>query len=46
MAARLPDGSYSRLSVPQVLEQRTAEQLEDHARGGAKGSNGSKNGAS
>jgi NADH-quinone oxidoreductase subunit J len=42
MAARLPDGSYSRLSVPQVLEQRTADELEVHARG----SNGSKNGAS
>ncbi len=25
MAARLPDGSYSRLSVPQVLEQRTVD---------------------
>ena len=33
MAARLPDGSYSRLSVPQVLEQRTTEDLEVHARG-------------
>ena len=42
MAARLPGGSYSRLSVPQVLEQRTADELEVHARG----SNGSKNGAS
>src|SRR5271165_2823570 len=42
MAARLPDGTYSRLSVPQVLEQRTADELEVHARG----SNGSKNGAS
>ena len=42
MAAHLPDGSYSRLSVPQVLEQRTADELEVHARG----SNGSKNGAS
>ena len=42
MAARLPDGSYSRLSVPQVLEQRTADELEVRARG----SNGSKNGAS
>jgi NADH-quinone oxidoreductase subunit J len=42
MAARLPDGSYSRLSVPQVLEQRTADELEVHARG----SNGSKNGES
>ncbi len=28
MAARLPDGSYSRLSVPQVLEQRTVDDLE------------------
>src|SRR5271170_5054005 len=28
MAARLPDGTYSRLSVPQVLEQRTADELE------------------
>jgi NADH-quinone oxidoreductase subunit J len=46
MAARLPDGSYSRLSVPEVLEQRTAEDLEVHARGGSNGSNGSKNGAS
>jgi NADH-quinone oxidoreductase subunit J len=42
MAARLPDGSYSRLSVPQVLEQRTADELEVRVRG----SNGSKNGAS
>jgi NADH-quinone oxidoreductase subunit J len=38
MAARLPDGSYSRLSVPQVLEQRTADDLKVHARGGANGS--------
>jgi NADH-quinone oxidoreductase subunit J len=45
MAARLPDGSYSRLSVPEVLEQRTAEDLEVHARG-SNGSNGSKNSAS
>ena len=43
MAARLPDGSYSRLSVPQVLEERTAEDLDVHPRGG---SNGSGNGAS
>jgi NADH-quinone oxidoreductase subunit J len=43
MAARLPDGSYSRLSVPQVLEQRTADELEVHPRGG---SNGSGNGVS
>ncbi len=46
MAARLPDGSYSRLSVPQVLEQRTVEGLEVHARGGSNGANGSGNGAS
>src|SRR5271163_3441321 len=41
-AALLPDGSYSRMSVPQVLEPRTIEGVEVHARG----SNGSKNGAS
>jgi NADH-quinone oxidoreductase subunit J len=41
MAARLPDGSFSRLSVPEVLEQRTVEGLEVHARGGSNGSNGS-----
>ena len=29
VAARLPDGSYSRLSVPPVLEPRTAEDLAD-----------------
>jgi hypothetical protein len=46
MAARLPDGSYSRLSVPEVLEQRTVEDLEVHARGGSNGANGSRNGAS
>jgi NADH-quinone oxidoreductase subunit J len=49
MAARLPDGSYSRLSVPEVLEQRTVDELKAHARGGGTGSNGSNrsgNGAS
>jgi NADH-quinone oxidoreductase subunit J len=46
MAARLPDGSYSRLSVPQVLEQRTAEDLDVHPRPAPNGSNGSGNGAS
>ena len=45
-AALLPDGSYSRLSVPQALEPRTVEGLEVHSRGGSNGSNGSGNGAS
>src|SRR6202045_1241401 len=45
-AARLPDGSFSRLSVPEVLELRTVEDLEVHARGGSNGANGSRNGAS
>ncbi|HXB84968.1 NADH-quinone oxidoreductase subunit J [Mycobacterium sp.] len=42
-AALLPDGSYSRLSVPQVLEPRTVEGLGVPSGGG---SNGSQNGAS
>jgi NADH-quinone oxidoreductase subunit J len=42
-AARLPDGSFSRLSVPAVLEIRTFED-EDVPPGS--GSNGSQNGAS
>jgi NADH-quinone oxidoreductase subunit J len=42
-AALLPDGSYSRLSVPQVLEPRTIEGLGVPSGGG---SNGSQNGAS
>ena len=45
-AALLPDGSYSRLSVPQVLEPRTIEGLEVPTGGGSHGSNGSQNGAS
>jgi NADH-quinone oxidoreductase subunit J len=39
-AALLPDGSYSRLSVPEVLEMRTGEGVEVHS------GNGSGNGAS
>ena len=42
-AARLPDGSYSRLSVPAVLEIRTFDEPDVPA---IKGSNGSQNGAS
>ena len=42
-AALLPDGSYSRVSVPQVLEPRTVEGLGVPSGGG---SNGSQNGAS
>jgi NADH-quinone oxidoreductase subunit J len=42
-AARLPDGSYSRLSVPAVLEARTFGEPDLPA---IKGSNGSQNGAS
>ncbi len=34
-AALLPDGSYSRLSVPEVLEPRTAEGLEVHSGNGS-----------
>ena len=34
-AALLPDGSYSRLSVPEVLELRTAEGLEVHSGNGS-----------
>jgi NADH-quinone oxidoreductase subunit J len=45
-AALLPDGSYSRMSVPQVLEPRTVEGLEVPTGGGSHGSNGSQNGAS
>jgi NADH-quinone oxidoreductase subunit J len=45
-AALLPDGSYSRMSVPQVLEPRTVEGLEVPTGGGAHGSNGFQNGAS
>jgi NADH-quinone oxidoreductase subunit J len=33
VAARLPDGSYSRLSVPPVLEPRTADGLADSPNG-------------
>jgi NADH-quinone oxidoreductase subunit J len=33
VAARLPDGSYSRLSVPPVLEPRTADDLADFPNG-------------
>jgi NADH-quinone oxidoreductase subunit J len=33
VAARLPDGSYSRLSVPPVLEPRTADDLVDSPNG-------------
>jgi len=33
VAARLPDGSYSRLSVPPVLEPRTADELADSPSG-------------
>ena len=42
-AARLPDGTYSRLSVPAVLEIRTFDEPELPA---ITGSNGSKNGKS
>jgi NADH-quinone oxidoreductase subunit J len=42
-AARLPDGSFSRLSVPSVLEIRT---FEDEDVPAGSGSNGSQNGAS
>jgi NADH-quinone oxidoreductase subunit J len=42
-AARLPDGTYSRLSVPSALEIRT---FDDEGMRTAKGSNGSQNGAS
>ena len=47
-AARLPDGSYSRLSVPAVLEIRTFDAPEQPAIKGPaiKRSNGSQNGAS
>jgi NADH-quinone oxidoreductase subunit J len=33
LAARLPDGSYSRLSVPPILEPRTADDLADSLNG-------------
>jgi NADH-quinone oxidoreductase subunit J len=39
-AARLPDGSFSRLSVPEVLELRTVEDQK------VPSGNGSQNGAS
>jgi NADH-quinone oxidoreductase subunit J len=42
-AARLPDGSYSRLSVPAALEIRT---FDDEGVRTGNGSNGSQNGAS
>jgi NADH-quinone oxidoreductase subunit J len=35
MAARLPDGSYSKLSVPQVLEQRTVDGADGSEQNGA-----------
>jgi NADH-quinone oxidoreductase subunit J len=35
VAARLPDGSYSRLSVPPVLEQRTVDGSADSQKSGA-----------
>ncbi|HEY1841875.1 MAG TPA: NADH-quinone oxidoreductase subunit J [Mycobacterium sp.] len=41
-AARLPDGSFSRLSVPAVLEIRT---FDDQGVPSGRGSNGSENGA-
>jgi NADH-quinone oxidoreductase subunit J len=45
VAARLPDGSYSRLSVPPVLEPRTADDLADSSRS-ARSFNSQQNGAS